>query len=85
MLVGDITKELDITKHELVPKHIILNENERNELLKQYGIAPKQLPRILASDPVIELLGGKPGDIVKIIRKSPIAGETPYYKIVIKG
>ena len=78
-------KEVDITKHELVPKHIILNENERNELLKKYGIALRQLPRISALDPVIKILDGKPGDVVKIIRKSSVAGEAIYYRVVVKG
>ncbi len=78
-------KEVDITKHDLVPKHIILNENERNELLKKYGIALKQLPRISVSDPVIKILNGNPGDIIKIIRKSGIAGESIYYRVVVKG
>jgi len=78
-------KDVDITKHELVPKHIILNENERNELLKKYGIALRQLPRISALDPVIKILNGNPGDIVKIIRKSGIAGESTYYRVVVKG
>ncbi len=78
-------KEVDITKHELVPKHIILNENESNGLLKKYGIALKQLPRISSSDPVIKILNGNPGDVVKITRKSGIAGESIYYRVVVKG
>lgn len=78
-------KKIDIEKHELVPKHIILNEQEKEEILKSYGITLRQLPRILVSDPVIKLLNGNPGDIVKIIRKSPTAGETVYYRVVIKG
>jgi DNA-directed RNA polymerase subunit H (RpoH/RPB5) len=78
-------KKIDIEKHELVPKHIILNEQEKEEVLKSYGISLRQLPRILVSDPVIKLLNGKLGDVVKIIRKSPTAGETVYYRVVIKG
>jgi DNA-directed RNA polymerase subunit H (RpoH/RPB5) len=78
-------KKIDIEKHELVPKHIILNEHEKEELLKRYGISLRQLPRILVSDPVIKLLNGKPGDVVKIIRKSHTAKETVYYRVVIKG
>jgi DNA-directed RNA polymerase subunit H (RpoH/RPB5) len=68
-----------------VPKHVILNENERNELLKKYGIALRQLPRISVLDPVIKILDGKPGDVVKIIRKSSVAGESTYYRVVVKG
>jgi DNA-directed RNA polymerase subunit H (RpoH/RPB5) len=78
-------KNLDITKHELVPKHIILTEKEKEELLKKYGIALKHLPRILLSDPVIKTLNAKVGDVVKIIRKSETAGETEYYRIVVRG
>lgn len=78
-------KEVDITKHELVPKHILLNDNEKNEVLKKYGVVLKQLPRISMMDPVIKTLDGKPGDVVKIIRKSQTAGETVYYRVIIKG
>lgn len=78
-------KEFDILKHELVPKHKILNEKEREELFKKYGINIKQLPRISGSDPVIKLINGQLGDVVEIIRKSPTAGETVYYRVVVKG
>ena len=78
-------KKIDIEEHELVPKHVILNEQEKEELLKRYGIILRQLPRISVSDPMIKLLNGKTGDVVKITRKSPTAGETIYYRVVIKG
>jgi len=78
-------KEVDILKHELVPKHTILNEKEKEELFKKYGITIKQLPRILGSDPVIKVLNGQPGDVIKIVRKSPTAKETVYYRVVVKG
>lgn len=72
-------------KHDLVPKHIILNDKEKEEVLKQYGITLKQLPRVPATDPVITILEGNPGDVVKILRKSLTAVETLYYRVVIKG
>ena len=78
-------KEMDIRKHELVPKHTILNEKQKEELMKKYNITLKQLPRILASDPVIKLLNGQPGDVVMIERKSLTAGQADYYRVVIKG
>ena len=78
-------KEIDITKHQFVPKHILLSDKEKEELLKTYGITLKQLPRILITDPVIKLLKGKVGDVVKIVRKSPTAGETVYYRVVVRG
>ena len=78
-------KDIDITKNELVPKHVILNDNEKQELMNQYKITLRQLPRILLNDPVIMNLGGKIGDVVKIVRKSPNAGESLYYRVVVKG
>ncbi len=78
-------KDVDITKHELVPKHILLTEKDKEELLKKFGIGLRQLPRISILDPMIKLMNGKPGDVVKIIRKSSVAGESVYYRVVVKG
>ena len=78
-------KDNDIRKHELVPKHTILNEKEKEELLRRFNITLKQLPRIPVPDPVIKILNGQPGDVVKIERKSLTAGQTDYFRVVIKG
>jgi DNA-directed RNA polymerase subunit H len=77
-------KVVDITKHELVPKHELLTEQEKEQLLKQYGITLKQLPRILQSDPMAKVLNAKVGDVIKITRKSETAGESVYYRVVVK-
>lgn len=77
-------KEVDILKHSLVPKHVVIPEKEKEDLLKKYGITLKQLPRISSSDPIIKLLNAKVGDVVKIARKSSTAEESIYYRIVIK-
>ncbi|MDH5815563.1 MAG: DNA-directed RNA polymerase subunit H [Candidatus Nezhaarchaeota archaeon] len=78
-----LKKKFTILDHELVPKHILLTKEERKQLLEQLKIRPEQLPWIRASDPVAKLIGAKPGDIVKIIRKSPTAGETIAYRFVV--
>ncbi|MCC6042731.1 MAG: DNA-directed RNA polymerase subunit H [Candidatus Verstraetearchaeota archaeon] len=78
-----LKKKFTILDHELVPKHILLSKEERRQLLEQLKIRPEQLPWIRASDPVAKLIGAKPGDIVKIIRKSPTAGETVAYRFVV--
>ncbi len=75
--------KFDVTKHELVPKHSKLTEKERKELFEKYAIDLPNLPRIYTSDPVILGLGVKEGDIVKIVRKSPTAGETVFYRRVV--
>lgn len=80
-----MTKEFDITKHSVVPKHELLDDRQKEEVLGQFGIALRQLPRILDTDPMIKVLGGKAGDVVRISRKSDTAGESIYYRVVIKG
>jgi len=79
-----LAEEFNILKHELVPEHIILNEEEKNELLEKYKIKPENLPKILTNDPVAKALDAKEGDILKIIRKSKTAGTSLYYRIVVK-
>jgi DNA-directed RNA polymerase subunit H len=74
----------NILKHVLVPEHSVLSEEEKKKLLEKYNISEKQLPKILANDPVVRKLGAKVGDVIKIIRKSPVAGECVYYRLVIK-
>ncbi|MCX6814617.1 MAG: DNA-directed RNA polymerase subunit H [Candidatus Aenigmarchaeota archaeon] len=74
--------KIDILKHELVPKHEILTAAEKKELLEKVNATEKQLPKILDSDPVIKKIEAKPGDVIKITRKSQTAGETVYYRIV---
>ncbi|TAL47685.1 DNA-directed RNA polymerase subunit H [archaeon] len=76
---------MDIFKHQLVPKHEILDDAQKAELLKKYGIILRQLPRMLDTDPVIKQLNGKAGDVVKITRESATAGQAEYYRLVIKG
>jgi len=72
-------------RHEYVPEHILLSKEEAEEVLKRYHVKPNQLPFILASDPAIRSLNAKPGDIVKIIRRSPTAGVSIYYRYVVEG
>jgi DNA-directed RNA polymerase subunit H len=72
-----------VIEHELVPKHEILSPAEREKLLNTLKIKPQQLPKILDKDPVAMKLGARPGDIIKITRKSPTAGESTYYRYVV--
>ncbi|MCJ7422889.1 DNA-directed RNA polymerase subunit H [Candidatus Bathyarchaeota archaeon] len=74
----------DIFEHKLVPKHEILEEKEKEELLTHYRVQPYQLPQISSSDPVAKAIGAKPGDILRISRnKSPTAGKHTAYRYVI--
>ncbi len=74
--------KFEVAKHELVPKHSKLSEKETKELFEKYSIELLNLPRIFKNDPAIQELDIKEGDIVKISRKSPTAGETVFYRRV---
>jgi DNA-directed RNA polymerase subunit H len=80
-----IELNFNIFEHELVPKHEILVEKEVNDLLEEYHIKPYQLPYIRASDPAVKWIGAKPGDVLRITRKSLTAGESLIYKYVVEG
>jgi len=79
-----LEKEFDILKHELVPEHIILNEDEKKELFEKLKITEKNLPKILTNDPAVKAIGAKEGDVLKIIRKSATADSSIYYRTVVK-
>lgn len=71
------------TEHIYVPKHEIVSEEEKKEIIRRYNASPEQFPQILASDPVVREIGAKPGDLVKITRTSQTAGESIYYRFVV--
>ena len=79
-----MTKKFNVLEHELVPDHILLNEEETQELLNKYKITKGQLPKIKTSDVVVKQIGAQPGDVIKIIRKSLTAGKAVAYRLVIE-
>ncbi|MGC8570450.1 DNA-directed RNA polymerase subunit H [Caldivirga sp.] len=74
-----------VLNHELMPKAEVVPKDDAKALLRKLNAAPWQLPWIRSTDPLVRSLGAKPGDIIKIIRKSPTAGEVEVYRFVVPG
>ena len=74
----------DIFEHALVPRHEILTVKEREDLLTKYKVHPYQMPQITSTDPAVKAIGAKPGDVLRIIRKSSTAGEHLAYRYVVE-
>ncbi len=80
--------QLNISKHELVPKHILLTDEEKKVFLETNGYKESELPRIKLNDPMTLYYNGKVGDVFKIIRenmngRNKTSGQGFYYRIVI--
>ncbi len=84
-LLPAIFPSFNIFDHYLVPKHEVLTPEEKAAVLEEYRVKAYYLPRIRVSDPVIKVIGAIPGDLVKITRKSPTAGEHVTYRYVVDG
>ncbi len=70
-------------EHVDVPRHEKMEEGEHEAFLKEHRIKSKaNLPPIkFHQDMIARILGLVPGDIVRIHRPSPTAGEGVYYRI----
>ena len=74
-----------VPNHVYVPKHEIMTKKEAEQVLKEYNCNATELPLIFVTDPAIIGLGVKPGDMIKITRKSATAGESSYYRYVVEA
>ena len=73
----------NITKHKLVPKHILISNNEKRQLLKHYKVNETQLAYILKTDPVARYYNAKPGNVFKIITHSDVTQQNITYRVVV--
>lgn len=74
-----------VSTHFLIPKHELLTKEEAGQVLAANNASPSQFPYILASDPVVKEVGARPGDFVKVTRRSETAGSSIYYRYVVEA
>lgn len=74
----------NVIDHALVPKHELLEPKVKQILKPQLYIKNmNNLPTLLHTDPISKYYGMKIGDLCKITRHNPNAGEVPYYRLVV--
>jgi len=72
----------NILEHKLVPEHRIMSQPEITNLYEKYNITDdQQLPEICRFDPVIMLIGARPGNVIEITRPSRMSITSKYYRL----
>ncbi len=75
----------NVLNHVNVPLHELLQEDEVAALLKRYAIVREQLPKIRNVDPAVRVVGGQPGQVVRITRRSPTAGVAVAFRLIVEA
>jgi DNA-directed RNA polymerase subunit H (RpoH/RPB5) len=73
----------DIPAKDFIPEHILLNTDEKNELLDSFGL--NELGRIYSTDIMTRYYGAKLNDVFRIIRPNISCGTAIYYRLVVPG
>lgn len=76
--------QFNILEHSLIPKISILRDEEVKSLAEKYKIdSMDKLPEISRYDPLALAVCLRPGQVCKLIRNSPTAMETIYYRVCV--
>ena len=83
--VEDEVPAFKVSTHFLIPKHELLTREEAAQVLARFNSSPAQFPYIQSTDSIAKEIGAKPGDFVRITRRSETAGTSTYYRYVVEG
>jgi DNA-directed RNA polymerase subunit H len=72
----------DVSNHELVPDHTVLDEAELEDVLAEYDIKKTDLPKIKRTDSALPE-DAQVGDVIKIVRDSRTTDRAVVYRLVI--
>lgn len=73
---------VNVRNHILVPEHILCSEEEKKSIMDELHLTSGMLPKIKITDPQVEWLNAKVGDVIKILRNDS-NGRSVYYRVVI--
>lgn len=71
--------------HALVPLHEVVPDSDVPAILAKYSIVKEQLPKIKSTDPAVQVIDAKPGQLVRVTRNSPTAGKHVAYRLVVRS
>lgn len=74
---------VDVSDHELVPEHTVLDGDEIEAVMAEYNITKTDLPRITRSDPALPE-EATVGDVVRIERDSRTTDRAVVYRLVVE-
>jgi DNA-directed RNA polymerase subunit H len=74
---------VDVSQHELVPEHTLLDEPAVEEVLEEYQVKRTNLPKIKRRDPALPD-DAEPGDVVRIERDSRTTDTAVIYRLVVE-
>ncbi|MFC7213583.1 DNA-directed RNA polymerase subunit H [Saliphagus sp. GCM10025308] len=74
---------VDVSQHELVPEHTILDEEVLEDVLDEYDIDRTDLPKIKRTDKALPD-EAEVGDVIKIVRNSRTTDQAVVYRLVVE-
>jgi DNA-directed RNA polymerase subunit H len=74
---------VDVSQHELVPEHTLIEEAELEPVLEEYDIDRTDLPKIKRKDSALPDEASV-GDVVKIVRDSRTTDTAVVYRLVVE-
>ncbi|CCQ32818.1 DNA-directed RNA polymerase subunit H protein [Halorhabdus tiamatea SARL4B] len=74
---------VDVSQHELVPEHTVLDDEKLEDVLGEYDIKRTDLPKIKRADPALPD-EAEVGDVIEIARDSRTTDTAVVYRLVVE-
>jgi len=77
---------VDVSQHELVPEHTLLDGDEIEDVLEEYNVKKTDLPKIKRTDPALRDFDAdvEAGDVVQVTRDSRTTDRAVVYRLVVE-